>query len=196
MRVEAKRSLAALLVLGVATVAGATAQQAPAPAATAAKSPAQVTTEAMAKVGFLLGRWEGEGRMRRGPGEPETSQVVERVSSKLGGQVVVLEGLGTVPGAAGAPPRVVHEAYGVLSYDPQKGQYLLRAITAEGRTVDADIEVGDRRLVWGFATPGGRVRYTLSLDEGGRWQERGEHSRDGATWSPFFEMSLRRVGDA
>jgi hypothetical protein len=192
-----KRARAVLCLLSVAVTASLGAQEgAVATAAAAAKPPAETVGEAMAKVGFLLGRWEGEGTMRRGPGEPQTSQVTERVSSKLGGQVVVLEGLGTVPGAAGAPPKVVHEAYGVLSYDAQNAEYLLRAITGEGRTVDADVEVGDRRLVWSFAVPGGRVRYTLTLDEAGRWQERGEHSRDGATWSQFFEMSLRRVGDA
>jgi hypothetical protein len=197
-KLETMRRAVPMAVMVALTPLLAAAQGQPGTAAgtAAAVSPAEATAAAMAKVHFLLGRWEGEGSMRRGPGDPQRSQVIELATAKLGGRVVVLEGLGTAPGAAGEAPRVVHEAYGVLSYDAVKGAYLLRAITGEGHSVDADVEVGERRIVWSFATPHGRVRYTLALDEQGRWVERGEHSRDGASWSPFFDMTLRRVGDA
>jgi hypothetical protein len=117
------------------------------------------------------------------------------VHAKLGGRVVLLEGHGTAPGPEGAAPVTVHEAFGVLSYDADAGRYLLRAFKADGQYVDADVEVGERRLVWEFATPQGQVRYTLTLDDAGRWREVGEFSRDGATWSGFFEMTLERVKD-
>jgi hypothetical protein len=159
----------------------------------AAQAPAAAALAAMQRLDFRVGSWEGEGQMRRGPGEPKPVHVTERITGKLGGQVLLLEGLGTVPGPEGGEPIVVHQAFGVLSYDPASGEYRLRAFTAEGRSVDADVEVGDERLVWGFETPRGRVRYTLALDEQGRWHEVGEFSPDGATWSSFFEMTLERV---
>jgi hypothetical protein len=81
----------------------------------------------------------------------------------------------------------------VLSYDPAKGEYALRAYR-DGTFVDADITVDDGEIVWGFAPPGGRgrVRYTIRLDEQGRWHEVGHYSPDGTTWHQFFEMRLTR----
>jgi hypothetical protein len=196
------RALLVVLLVVTAAMAGAlVAEERPgqppaAPPGSAGPATAAGTAEAMAKVHFLLGRWEGEGTMRMGPGEPQTSQVTERVAAKLDGRVVLIEGLGTVPDAAGGAPRVVHQAFGMLSYDAGAGRYLLRAVRGDGQTVDADVEVGDHRIVWSFATPMGQVRYTITLDEESRWRELGEHSRDGASWAQFFEMTLRRVGDA
>lgn len=166
-----------------------TAAEAPVPAPAA-----DPVLDAMARVRFLLGRWEGEGRMRMGPGEPKPTQVTEHVYEKVGGRVIVLEGHGTTPGAEGAPPVTVHQAFGVLAWDPDAGEYLLRAFRGDGRFVDADVEVGDERLVWGFDTPNGRIRYTVTLDDAGRWHEVGEIDRGGA-WTGFFEMTLSRVGD-
>jgi hypothetical protein len=191
-----KRSVAAALLVFVAVALGA--ETAPTPATSTAPVPPPdpaAAAAAMEKLAFLIGRWEGEGATRFGPGEPTRSQVVEVAQSKIGGHAVLLEGLGTVAGPDGGAPRVVHQALGVLSYDLYAREYRMRAITAERGTVDADIEVGDRRLVWSFATPQGRVRFTMTLDEQGRWYEIGEYSRDGASWRSFFEMTLRRVGD-
>lgn len=187
--------------LAIAGSAAAAEPASPPPAPAAERPPAEVVAEAMTAVDFLVGRWRGAGSFRMGPGEPQAVDVVELVQSKLGGRVLLLEGLGTVPAAAGggaeggaeAEPRVVHEALGVLSYDPAEDRYLMRAFTREGRWVDARVEVGDRRLVWGFTTPGGEIRYTLRLDEEGRWHEVGEIHRQGQ-WMPFFEMRLARAG--
>jgi hypothetical protein len=41
--------------------------------------------------------------------------------------------------------------------------------------------------------PGRSVRYTIRLDENGRWFEIGETSSDGSEWRKFFEMTLTRV---
>ena len=188
------RLTALLAVLSVATVGPLVAQERP-PEQASTRSIAAATAEAMARLHFLLGRWEGEATTRMGPGEPQQSRVDEHAYAKLDGRVVLLEGLGTVPDADGGPPKVVHEAFGVLSYDAEKGEYLMRAIKGDGQTVDADIEVGDRRVVWGFAVPSGRIRYTLELDGEGRWHEVGEFSRDGTAWMRILEMTLRRVGE-
>jgi hypothetical protein len=152
--------------------------------------------DAMARVRFLLGRWEGEGQMRMGPGEPRESHVTEKVYEKLNGRLLVLEGHGTVPGAEGDPPVTVHEAFGLLAWDAAAGEYLLRAFRGDGQFVDADVEVGDGTLIWSFASPRGLVRYTLQVDDQGRWREIGEFSRNGSEWSQFFEMTLRRIGDS
>jgi hypothetical protein len=48
-------------------------------------------------------------------------------------------------------------------------------------------------VVWAFDVPGaGRIRYTIRLDEQGRWHEVGDRSVDGQQWHRFFEMRLSR----
>ncbi len=50
----------------------------------------------------------------------------------------------------------------------------------------------DGAFVWSMTHPqAGRVRYTIRVDAG-RWHEVGESSRDGISWSRFFEMGLAR----
>ncbi|HEU0014840.1 MAG TPA: hypothetical protein VFQ45_14230 [Longimicrobium sp.] len=146
----------------------------------------------MQRVAFLHGTWRGEGvtTMR---GETSRASVLELAQPKLGGAVLVLEGLGWEGTQGAADYKVVHNAFGVLSYDAAKGQYALRAYR-DGTFVDADITVGDGEIVWGFTPPGstGRVRYTIRLDEQGRWHEVGDYSPDGSTWHRFFEMRLTR----
>jgi hypothetical protein len=36
-------------------------------------------------------------------------------------------------------------------------------------------------------------RVTIGVDEAGRWVERGERSRDGATWTTYFETEMSRT---
>jgi len=156
----------------------------------AAQAPAG-TAEGMQRLAFLHGTWRGEGVTTMGPGQGRAA-VLEVAQPKLGGSVLLLEGLGWEGTQGAADYKVVHNALGVLSYDAAKGAYALRAYR-DGTFVDADITVGDGEIVWGFAPPnGGRIRYTIRLDEQGRWHEVGDYSRDGATWHRFFEMRLTR----
>lgn len=87
----------------------------------------------------------------------------------------------------------MHHALAVISFDTATGGYRFRSHLVGREGGDYAAELADGAFVWGFETGnGGRVRYTIRVaDE--RWQEIGEYSADGATWSQFFEMSLRRV---
>jgi Protein of unknown function (DUF1579) len=152
--------------------------------------------DAMSKLAFLVGRWQGEGEFQRGPGAPpQKVQVTEEATTRLDGEVLLLEGHGTVPGPGGARTPV-HNAFAVVSHDAATGRYLMRAFTRGGHFVDATAEVGDQRLVWGFDHPQmGTVRYTLTLDEAGRWHEIGEAQHGEGGWARFFEMTLEHQGD-
>jgi hypothetical protein len=60
--------------------------------------------------------------------------------------------------------------------------------------VDAKGEMKDGAFVWGFDPPqGGKVRFTLKLNDKGQWLETGEFSRDGKEWMKMLEMTLDRV---
>jgi hypothetical protein len=174
---------AALLVTGAA---GPGAAQPPAP------PPAQ--REAMKKLDFLVGRWEGGGWMEFAPGQRRTFKSTETVQSKLDGLLLTIDGMhrGRV-GDAGEEV-VVHNAFGLISYDAQAKRYRFQAFTARGNHEDTEAKVSDKQLVWGMSIPQfGEVRYTTRLDEKGRWFEVGEVSKDGKEWRKFFEMTLDRV---
>ena len=63
----------------------------------AGQGPAQASAahlEAMKKLSFLAGEWKGEGWTEFVPGQRRTSPIVENVQPRLGGAVLLVEGLG------------------------------------------------------------------------------------------------------
>lgn len=150
----------------------------------------------MAALAFLVGEWQGTGWIRMGPGEPHRFVQHETVETRLDGGVLLIEGVGHDPDDEDA---IVHHAFAVLSYSAAEERYVMRAYRGlgDGQTlmVDAEAEVIDGALVWGYEHPqAGLMRYTIREDEDGRWHETGEMSRDGGeTWFAFFEMVLERV---
>lgn len=158
---------------------------------TPAPSPAAIT--ALHRLDFLLGEWEGNGWIRTGPGEPATFRQHESVRASAGGTVIVIDGSGTSTRASDQG-RVVHQAFAVLSFDPQKHGLRMRAYRADGVELDGDPVVSADTLVWGFAVaPGMRVRFTIGKAPDGAWHEVGHLLRDGAPPSQFFETTLRKV---
>lgn len=165
-------------------------------AGTAGQLAAQ-STPTPERLAFLVGRWEGEGWIERAPGQRHAFTQSERVERRLDGHVLVIEGVGWATVERGAPDRVTHRAFGILAHDPERDGYRMYAWRVDGdrvRFVDADAEVVEDGLDWGFATPqGAAFRYRLRHTTAGEWYETGEISLDGATWRPFLEMRLRRV---
>lgn len=150
--------------------------------------------EAMKKIEWLAGDWEGTAKFDSGRGGGEdtwmTIRQSEAVKMKLSGRVMLIEGTGRVK--AGEEDRVVFEALATVSYDPESQSFKMRAFGPEG-AVDPSFEVGDKTVIWGFTTRMGKVKYTIKLDEKGRWVEVGERSGDdGKTWKKFIELTLER----
>lgn len=158
----------------------------------AAQGPDSGAAEAMRRLTFLHGTWRGEGVTTMRPGQQESAAVLETAQPRLDGTVLLVEGLGWKGTQGGADYQVVHNALGVVSYDARRGGWAMRAYR-DGGWVDAEVTVGDGELVWAFDQPGaGRIRYTIRLDEQGRWHEVGDRSPDGQRWHRFFEMRLTR----
>jgi hypothetical protein len=149
----------------------------------------------MKKFEFLHGRWEGIGKLNRGPEGSGTARVVEVAEPKLEGAILSVEGLGR---DEMDPNQIVHHAYGIIHYDRRQGGYRIRAYRSDGSQVDAEVKLVDRGFDWGFSpTPGFQVLYKMRINEKGQWHETGEMSRDeGKTWMPFFEMTLDKAPDA
>ena len=148
----------------------------------------------MKKLDFLVGEWKGDASIQMGPGKPEQALQFERVQSKQGGKVLLVEGTGKRKLEDGSAGEVVHDALAVMSWDEATKKYRFDAWTERSGYVEAWMEVGDQKVTWGFDTPqGGKVRYTIVLNDKGQWHETGGFSRDGNTWMPFFEMTLTKV---
>ena len=142
----------------------------------------------MRRLDWLVGEWKGEASMRMGAATHAVAQS-ERVQSKLGGTVLLIEGLGR-----NATGEVVHDALAVASWDAAAKKYRFDAWTAKNGYVEAWMTVAeDGGVAWGFDTPQGKIRYRIARTDTGAWHEEGELSRDGNQWQKFFEMTLQKV---
>jgi len=148
----------------------------------------------MKRLDFMIGHWVGEASFQTGPDRRQLFAMDEVVATKLGGALLAVEGLGTTKPTDGSAPRVIHNAFGVIFYDAAANRFTMRAHKSNGLFVDVEPKVGERSVEWNFAAPRlGQVRYKMQLTERGEWHEVGEASRDGATWSRFFEATLRKT---
>ena len=148
----------------------------------------------MRKLDWLVGEWTGEASVQSGPGKGEMALQTERVQSRQGGKILVVEGLGKKKLADGTAGDVVHDAFGVIWYDEQGKKYHFNAWTAQRGYVDAWFEVkGDGSAQWGFDIPQGKIRFTITRTEKGEWQEVGEYSPDGTRWFKTLEMKLTKL---
>lgn len=161
-----------------------------------AQAPGQANKEKMKIFEHWVGRWQGEGSMRMGPGEPRSSKVDEKIESKLDGTILLIEGIGKATDAATKAEAVVHHALAILSYDQNSGQYKFKSFLKDGRNTDAWFNpTGENTFQWGFDVPGrGKTRYSITIDPLKKtWNEIGEFSPEGTNWSKFFEMNLTKV---
>ena len=151
--------------------------------------------EKMKSFASWVGRWQGEGLMQMGSGEPKHSTVDERIESKLDGTLMLIEGTGKSMDAGTHQEKVTHQALGIVSFDQNTGEYKFHTFLKDGRSTEAWLKVlENNKFQWGFDTPRGKTRYNITLDPGKKtWNEKGEFSADGNEWRPFFEMNLTKV---
>ncbi len=141
----------------------------------------------MKKLDWLAGRWEGEAIIQMGPDQKFTVQQTETIESKVGGTVLMIEGRGTMNG------RVVHDAFAIVTWDPEAKKHKVSAYLADGRSVVADAIAGDGTLEWQFDTPAVSMRYLIERTEDGGWKETGFRNRPGEEPVKFIEMALKKV---
>jgi hypothetical protein len=150
--------------------------------------------EAMKKLDFLVGRWQGESWTEFAPGQKRRARGSETVERKLDGLLLTIEGRHRRLADDKAGGAVVHNAFAVVSYDDRAKRYRFQAYTGTGQYADAEAKVADGRLEWSMQVPGlGHMRYTITVNDKGQWSEVGEMSRDGKEWRTFFGMTLDRV---
>jgi len=151
------------------------------------------TANPLDRISFMLGEWQGRGFMMTQSGKIYTD-VWENAECKIGCNIFVVDGLGTVTDSVTREPVVVHDAFGVIFYDTEDQTIKIRAYKKEGLAV-SDIEFpGEKIFRWGLDVPnGGKVRFTADFSTENKWIEVGEFSRDGETWMQFLGMELDKV---
>src|SRR5580692_10373646 len=99
----------------------------------------------MKKLSFLVGKWSGEARILRGPGEPVELAQTEEAQYKLDGLVLMMEGVGH----SRADGKLALQALGMISYDDEAGVYRMRALN-DGRYLETDVKLaGDGKgITW------------------------------------------------
>ena len=140
---------------------------------------------AMKKLDFLVGKWSGEARMLRGPGEPLVMKQTEEVQYKLGGLLLVIEGVGITDGKPSL------QALGIVSYDDETGTYHMRAFK-DGRFLETEVKLIDKGFTWGFALGQYRTGSAMRIDEKGNWTEFHEIAIGAQAPRKYMELSVSR----
>jgi hypothetical protein len=146
--------------------------------------------EAMKSCAFLTGRWSGDGWISTGPGQRRTFHEIEIVESKLGGLLLLIQGMGTDPAG-----QSIHSALAVLSYDAAEKRHHFRAYEQMGHYTDAVPQCHDNVLTWALAAGPATIRYTIRLTPKGQWHELGMAVVPGAPEQQVFEMTLDKAAE-
>lgn len=143
---------------------------------------------ALEKLDFMDGTWRGPAWTILPSGEKHTLTQTERIGPFLDGAVKVIEGRGYEPDG-----RVGFNAFGIISFDPVKDAYTMRAY-AQGRVGDFPMTVTSDGFTWEIPAGPATIRYTAVVKDG-TWHEYGERLMAGAEPVRFHEMTLKRLGD-
>lgn len=143
----------------------------------------------MEKLDFLVGKWAGEARLLRGPGEPLNLAQTEEAQFKLGGLILEIEGIGrTKP-----ENKPALQALGIISFDDETGKYRMRAFN-DGRFLETDVKLLEdgKGLTWGFALGEIRTNSVLRINEKGEWTELAEITVGSQPARKLLELTVRR----
>jgi hypothetical protein len=146
---------------------------------------------AMKKLGFLVGKWSGEARLLRGPGEWIDLHQSEEAHYKLDGLILIIEGVGQTK----SDGHFVLQALGVISFDDETAAYRMRAFN-DGRFLEGEVKLlaQDKAITWGFALGQITTKSVLRINENGEWTELAEIKIGSEPPKTLLELTVRRLG--
>lgn len=149
---------------------------------------AQVTSqEAIKKLAFIEGQWQGSAHVITGPGQTLDLDQHENVELKLEGKLMAIEGKGFNEG------KLEFNAFAIVTFNEENQKYEMQSWLSTGQKTKAYITLHEEKhWEWGFDIPQGKVRYFITLNDKGQWSEKGEFSPNGSTWYPSFNMLLTK----
>jgi hypothetical protein len=142
--------------------------------------------EAMQKLSFLVGKWEGDASVVAMKGPVKVRQT-ELVQYKLDGLVMTVEGTGRDPERGD----VVFQAFATIAYDDASKTYRFRSYN-DGRYLDTELKVEGKGFRWGYDAGPAKVQFTMNLNAKGDWAETGEVTVGGNPPRKTFDMTVRK----
>ena len=112
---------------------------------------------AMKKLGFLVGKWNGEARLLRGSGEWMYLHQSEEAQYKLDGLILVIEGVGRTK----SDGHSVLQALGVISFDDETATLQRGVVNSFGCAMS---RLADVLIMRAMATVGANVRVLAKND--------------------------------
>jgi len=145
---------------------------------------------AMHKLGFLIGKWSGEARVYRQPGETAELVQTEEAQYKLDGLVLMIEGAGRVK----SDGKIALQALGMISYDDEKATYTMRAFN-DGRWLQTEVKLaeGGQGIAWGFSFGEIKTHSVLRISEKGEWTESHEITIGSQPPRKLMELNVRQA---
>ena len=144
---------------------------------------------ALKKLDFLVGKWSGEARILRGPGEPLELIQTEQAQYKLDGLILIIEGIGKIK----ADGKVALQALGIVSYEDERETYRMRAYN-DGRYLETDLKLSEngKGITWGFRLGDIKTSSMLRINEKGEWTELTEIAIGSEPARKFMELTVSR----
>lgn len=160
-------------------------------ATAAAQDYSIVCREQMNVLSYFAGRWQGEAKVTQQGGVVIDVAQEETIEYELDSLILHVEGVGRRKTDLS---KIHFHALALISYNAAKKSYEMKSFLKDGKQTDAFFTVVEKnRYDWGFDVPGGKIVYHITIDPDKRqWNEKGEFSRDGTQWFPFFEMNLTK----
>jgi hypothetical protein len=149
----------------------------------------EVQRAALKKLDFLVGKWSGEARVLRGPGEPLELIQTEEVQYKLDGLILIIEGIGKTK----ADGKVALQALAIVSYEDERETYRMRAYN-DGRYLETDLKLSEngKGITWGFRLGDIKTSSRLRINEKGEWTELTEIAIGSEPARKFMELTVSR----
>jgi hypothetical protein len=143
---------------------------------------------AMERLSLLVGTWIGEAQVLRAPGQTVQLVQSEEAQFKLGGLILVIEGIGKTSEGA-----TVLQAFGVISYEDDRNAYRMRAFN-DGRFLETEVTLLDegKGMSWGFALGEVRTKSVLRINERDEWTEMHEINIGSQPTKKLMEVVVRR----
>jgi hypothetical protein len=144
----------------------------------------------MNRLGFLAGEWSGEATVLRGPGQVVDMNQSESAGFKLGGLVLMIEGVGR----SKADGKAVLQALGLITFDNASATYHMRAFN-DGRWLESEIKIIEegRAISWGFSLGEMSTKSVLRIDDNGAWTEAAELTIGTRPPIPLLNLTVHRV---
>jgi len=159
------------------------------------EKPGAVERAALARMGFVVGEWEGEGWSLDRSGQRQRFWAKE--SYRYRGDKDLLDMEGRFGGILADGTRAAEQEYalGILYFDRESQSYMMWHYSDDGTlfTVKMNVDIAQRSAYYLKTRAGGESgKFSLSIGEDGIWTAGLEILRPDNTWLKVMEFRMKR----